>query len=67
MIDSGGRTAIIATSGIRSKANGRFGIQREAEIAIKAISQVVYGVEAGEDGVGFRDFFCGLLFATFLG
>lgn len=37
MIDSGGRTAIIATPGIRSKANGRFGIQREAEIAIKAI------------------------------
>lgn len=67
MIDRGGRTAIIAPTGIGTKANGRFGIQRKPQIPVLVVGQRVYDVQAVEDGIGFRDFFCGLLFATFLG
>jgi hypothetical protein len=67
MIHGGRRSAIIAPSGVGTKANGRFSIQRQPQIPLLAICQGVYDVQAVEDGVGFRDFFCGLLFATFLG
>jgi hypothetical protein len=51
----------------RATFDGGFGIERHASGIGGGIGIVMDLMQACEEGVGLRDFFCGRLLATFLG
>jgi hypothetical protein len=56
-----------APTGKRTDVDGGFGIEGNPSDVVGGIGLVIDLAQLVEDGVGLRDFFCGLLLATFLG